>query len=459
MIKRNGKRIPLVLIFAFVALGSALESLEAQQSWSDEDSQQVIIRNTVKWISEHLVPYHFSQTYELSDGLVSHGHAPENAMALRCFDVPPSNAVYLYTSQYGRAHLYDTGLAIILLSLDGEYEKARNLLLALQHLQNSDGSIGFSWNTVNDNFYNRSYIRTGALAWAGYAAVIFQRESGWNTLQQFTEKIAHYILSLQVVDRSDKRYGLVKGGRGRWLPDGRTLIRDELQEWCATEHNIDAFFFLHELGQLTKNREYINAANLIRQGMLGVLWNDEKGRFNVAVDAKELNPDLALDSCSWGSMFLTALGEREKAQRCLDFVEEHFSSRANDITGYKAYAGNYMDHPVSDWTRLEMVWSEGSLGVAMAYLKLGNRQKCDEIVNQILKMRDEHCGIKYSIYSNDLPISNEAVKSVDGKPRTDKIEDFVRKPTASGTIWLGLVAFERIHPEQQKFWSSSAPDE
>ncbi len=430
----------------------------SKQDLASDGNGNTIVKHSVNWILEHLVPYQFTKTYESEDYVYDHGPINENAIALRCFDVPASNSVYLYTSQYGRAHLYDTSLAIILLSLDGRYNEARNLLITLQHLQNSDGSIGFSWNSSIDNFYNRSYIRAGALSWTGYAAVVFQRESGKKEFQHFAEKIAAYIISLQITDENDIRYGLIRGGSGRWLPDGKTLIIAERQEWCATEHCTDSFFFLQELGYLTGKKEYTDAANKLKHGILASLWNENEGRFNAAIDSYKVNSELVLDSCSWGSIFLTAIGEREKAQLCLDFVEENFPSVVGDVKGYKAYSGNYSDHPIADWGKIEMVWSEGSLGVAMAYLKLGNYLKANEIVNQMLKMKDKNGGIKYSIYDDEILVPSESIKAVDGKPRTDKIEDFIREASASGTIWLGLVEYEMANLGQQKFWSGYASE-
>jgi hypothetical protein len=89
-----------------------------------------------------------------------------------------------------------------------------------------------------------------------------------------------------------------------------------------------------------------------------------------------------------------------------------------------------------DWSQVDMVWSEGSLGVAMAHLKLGHAllergdpqgeasiQKANDILAEMeeLQMADLGGGLLYAI-------SDQSVAA-----------DFPEAPSAAGTTWLLMV--------------------
>ena len=406
------------------------------------DASAERLARALRWMDGHRMAYRMSRRYETGDADTFVKYPPRGAEAVYSFDLPMSHTHYPYLRRYKRAYLYDNALAVILWSLAGEFEKAKGLLTTMEDLQNPDGSTGFSWNCWGDGFYNRHYKRTGAIAWAGYAAVTYERLSGDDRFRKFTEKTAGYVLSQQVTDPEDPRFGFFKGGHGFWSEDYRKLA-DRPAEFCCVEHQIDSYFFLRDCHTLTGKGRYRQAALLLRRRMMDVLWDDCAGHFHVAVDAKGVNRDLALDASSWGAIFLCAIGEAGKARRALAFVERTFKSSANDIKGFKAYAGQYRDHPAHDWDRLSMVWSEGSLGVALAQLKVGDRRACGAIVSAIGTMQQATGGVCYTAYADDLALPAEAVKAVDGRPPTDALDEFLRCPSVAGTAWLGIVEVSR----------------
>jgi hypothetical protein len=155
--------------------------------------------------------------------------------------------------------------------------------------------------------------------------------------------IGDYLLNEQVLDSCDPRYGLFTGGFGRWFnQDGNGLFFEDKIEWIAAEHNIDIYFFLRDLGQITGESRYTEAADLLKANLVKKLWNETKGRLDQGIG----NPSYALDAASWGAIYLTAIGDLDKAKSSLD----------------------YADHANMNTITTNPVWSEGSLGVAIAYL-------------------------------------------------------------------------------------------
>lgn len=82
----------------------------------------------------------------------------------------------------------------------------------------------------------------------------------------FAKKVARHLLSPQVSDAGDPRYGLVTGGMGSYElkagEDGTvaSVYSDEELGWVSTEHNIDAYFLFRDLGILTGEETYTRPA-------------------------------------------------------------------------------------------------------------------------------------------------------------------------------------------------------
>ena len=442
------------IVFAAVAAFAFLGYAGRSQAVAADDRG---LPGVKKWVDSHIIPYRISIRYETGRSDLTRGRPPAGALALYSFDLPRSHTAWSALGRYRRCMLYDTSLAVIFCSLTGRHRQAEGLLLTMEHLQSKDGSIGFGWNSDGDGFYNVSYRRCGAIAWAGYAAVLHAQISGKKRFHKFAESVARYILSQQVPDTpgsKDPRRGLVKGGSGMWAPDYSRFWKDKPMIWACAEHNIDSFFFLDALGRLSGNKSYSQAAETIRRRMLAALWCQSEGRFYAGIGADgKLDSDHALDASSWGSVFLSAVEEKDKARRALAYVEKTYRSAACGVSGYKAYAGHYANHPLTDWkSKKLMVWSEGSLGVALAYLRSGQTERCSIIEREIITgMQVSGGGVRYTVYGDDLPVGAKAITLVNGKKPTDPLSDFVRHPSAAGTLWLGLVQWSR-EKKSNVFW-------
>lgn len=361
-----------------------------------------------------------------------------------------------FSGRWGRGFLYDQAVGAIAWLMKGEIAKAQRLLDYLSSYQNlnssvpgaADGSFGFSFNSVGcsayapdnrDSFYDLNYLRSGAISWAGYAFVMHQRVTSDTRYLTTARQTADYLLTQQVTQTSDLRFGLLRGGYGAYDTTDWTFIPGDI-EWVSTEHNVDAYFFLRDLGILTGDSRYSLAAQQIRDGLIARLWNDGKGRFDRGLDPSG-QPDAvdALDTASWGAILLLAIGEEEKAQRSLDFASRTYYNSADGLWGYKPYAG---DADGFDWDGVDLVWSEGSLGMAMAYLKLdgpANHNQARGIISKMaeLQNRDPHGGLLYAAYVGT------------------EITDFARAPSVGGTGWFIMVLRALSDPAaRDAFWGA-----
>jgi beta propeller repeat protein len=369
-----------------------------------------------------------------------------------CYYGTPDQKRFL--GRFGRGFTYDQALTLIAHTMLSQQAKAEELGRYVSNFQNGGqlsttipGSFGFSFNGQGfwgekDNFYDMNYLRGGANGWLGYGYLFYSRRYGDMQFVEVMNRIGDYILGQQILDPSDSRYGLFKGGYGRWFEN---LFFDQDITWVSTEHNIDIYFFLRDLGQLTGDGRYSDAATLQKKNM-DKLWDNEKGRLNQGVN----DPADALDAASWGAMYWIAVGDLDKAMRSLQYADDAYRNTvtvSNTVTanpkitlwGYKPYTGTVDEF---DWSGVDLVWSEGSLGVAMANLKLGHAlldrcdpqghvyiQKAKDIVTEMEKLQalDPEGGLFYAVYP-DYPAFPGGV-----------ITDFARAPSAAGTNWLLMV--------------------
>jgi hypothetical protein len=132
----------------------------------------------------------------------------------------------------------------------------------------------------------------------------------------------------------------------------------------------------------------------------------------------------ALDCAALGALFLLARGERAKAARALATAERHYRSKSGAATGYRPYADRpiyedsavgrffFPDDPRRQWRELPLVWSEGSLQVALAYVRLGRASRARQIALGMRPLLEESGGLRYA--SMDLPFEMTDAASVAG---------------------------------------------
>lgn len=379
-----------------------------------------------------------------------------------CYYGTPDQKRYL--GRFGRGFTYDQALALIARTMLSQTAEAQLLARYVASFQNSGqltstapGSFGFSFNGQGhwgekDSYYDMDYLRTGANAWLGYGLLFYTRQTSDTQFMNVVTRTADYLLGLQVTNPiTDPRFGLFLGGYGSWA--GSEFI-DQNIGWASTEHNIDTYFFLRDLGEFTGNSRYTTAASLLKANM-PKLWDAAKGRLNQGMSITgALDTGDALDTASWGAMYWLAVGNFVSATQSLEYADHAYhtivtASPTLSIEGYKPYSGTVDG---VDWAEARGVWSEGSIGVAMAHLKLGNL-----LLSRCAPHGGEHIQKAHAIVAE-----MESLQQLDPlggllymlPPAGRVITGFPEAPSAAGTTWL-LMMQRALQDGAQRdaFWS------
>jgi hypothetical protein len=418
------------------------------------DSAVVEARDrAIGWLKEQMVPNEIVPDPD-----------PERRRLVLSYRVSRDHPAHPYI--YSRSFAYDNALAVIALTMAGDYEEAELILSALRRVMRDDGSFWFTYNTVNnwpgEYDHEGAIIRSGANAWIGYAATYYltarlRRDPYFLEdllaveVLDMAKRIAAWLLARQIDDELDLRNGLVTGGRSIYEltlsdTDGAPVerYRDEEIAWVSMEHNIDAYYFLRDLGRITEEGPYAEAAMRIKRG-LRTFWLTDRGQFMRGIKGDQvLDTALPLDGASWASMFLFSIGERSRAERCLQTAEQYFRTRSGAPQGYRPYykepvfeeetvnAHYYPHDPRTRWKDLDIVWGEGSLGVAAAYIKSGKPRKALEIIEDMLLLRVGD-GLRYA--TEEIPYQ------------------FSRDPSVASTAWFVIAVEMLMNPDtNNSFW-------
>lgn len=389
---------------------------------------------------------------------------------------PKSQNDRSYKYIFSRAAIYDNALALIALSMAGKYDEAESLIEVFQRLVEDDGRLWFSYNTHDDwpSKWNISEatVRNGASAWVGYAITFylrlraledpdsFKRRKDFQNYLALAEKLTVTILKDQVkakpLGKQDPRTGAVTGGWGSfdmvWNRDEdrvAEVYKNVPIEWASVEHNIDFYYLLKNLTYLTKDKAKKKGYQVALSATEGAIlrsWNKREGQFNRGLRKDNIDRALALDCASWGLMFANSIGHKGKVKALLQAMKNfEIEDPIARVRGYRPYFKGlvydepainqvfYPHHPTKNWSEIPMVWSEGSLGVAMALLKAGKRSEAKKVIQQILKMQTKSGGVRY------------ATKEV--------LFQFSTSPSMAGTAWLVMVLYAMDNPHLlDLFW-------
>ncbi|MEE9235807.1 MAG: hypothetical protein V3U28_10255 [Candidatus Acidoferrales bacterium] len=405
--------------------------LSGQQTGSPKNSWREWSAANRVWLQEQVAP----------NRRVPNPH-PTRRRLLLSYDVSPEEFPYSFT----RSATYDNALAALAFFITGETDAAAFTLHAMARLIRPNGGLWFSYNTGNtwpdEGYHESAIVRAGAVAWVGYAFTFYLAHSppcaaddrGCARERDFflrtAVRLANHLSSLQVVDTTDPRYGLLRLGYAtielEYQRESRQVAEVYLEEpalGISAENNISAWFFLRQLAELTEEPLWSEAADRIRYGLLRGAWNDDMGQFNRGFHSwGEPDPVKALDCASWGVAFLLAAGETEKAGKALEAVERYYRSRDGDAVGYRPYSDHpifkteevgrhfFPDDPRKQWRDLPLVWSEGTLGVALAYLRMGQTQRARQVVEKLRSLQVEASGMRYA--SRNVPYQMAEAPSV-----------------------------------------------
>jgi hypothetical protein len=435
-------------MFFFAVQGLAAQSLELPQDINTAEEE------AISWLADRIVP-----NQDIPDPTAL------RRRLIQSYVIDPQNPAYPWI--YHRSYIYDDALAVITFTILEDYQKAELILSALYRNLQPDGAMFFAYNTRNDwpymDYPQGGQIRSGALAWVGYAAVFYleQRleEDPWfleddllaKDILDLAQKIGNYLLNRQIQDPADGRFGMVTGGYG----SHQLGLEDEtIQEefipveitWVSMEHNVDIYFLFRDLGLLTGEEKWTQAAERLAQGLMS-LWNPRAKQFNRGYRPETgLDGSLPLDGASWGFLFLHARGDMRKQRRSLQNIDEVFLSTGDQFRGYRPYGNEpvyeqsrinawyFPSNPQTQWTDLDFVWTEGSLGVAAAYARGAMEEQAIEILRDTIPLIYQG-GVRYASNVVDYQFGND--------------------PSVASTTWFILVAeILKGNPHAQDFWGN-----
>lgn len=381
---------------------------------------------------------------------------PEDAFLGSLLVPGPAPETLLVKSYADRPSIstYDVGLETLWLLERGRRDEAGRLLAGVAALQYADGSVPFSFELPAPK-PEVAYVRSGAIAWVGYAAARYLNDAPDGPHREAIAAMAHrlaaYLLEHRVTTEGDRREGLITGGAGRYRYDvteagiQETLVPGALS-WVSAEHNIDAYFFLRQLGRATENARYQAAAEQLARAVVERMWDEPAGQFFQGLDRKP-DPTPALDCASWGALFLLAIGDRQRAERAYLVAERTYAVTAPErqVAGHRPYvkrpliesralADYYSDRlPVRAWDDFPAVWPEGSAGVALAAWRLGYMKRAREILGEMDKLRQPEGGLP--CLTREIPM------------------EFTSAPALAGTVWVSLVRAEMASgPSRAMIW-------
>ena len=368
------------------------------------------------------------------------------------------------TPVHKKSFVYDAALGAIALAIAEDWSTAATILQALARVQRDDGSFWFAYNVENtwpeENDHDMGIVRAGATAWAGYGFAFYlehvpatNEPRAMRARERFlaaARRAGDYLLTLRS-QAEDGRRGLIQGGRGivRLVATKTGQVEETYEDrpiqWISTEHNISSYFFLQSLSRLTGDPRYRDASHTIAAALIRELWQEDLGQFAQGfLETGSLDRAMALDCASWGALFLLAAGEPEKAARAVESAHRRYRNVDGGIAGHRPYAGTPVyddpdvqrlllpDAPEARWDDLTYVWSEGSLGLALASLRLNQVEQAQAIVDEMRRL-DVDGGIRYG--TRELPYQ------------------FSESPSIGGTAWWLIVDSAIRHGLGRLLWA------
>lgn len=313
-----------------------------------------------------------------------------------------------------RAYSYDQALLLLWATWTEQHSLANGLARTLSALQRPDGSWDF-WFDLEaplSAHEGSGYVRNGATAWAVHA--LAYHAASLRRTSEAAERGADFL----VAARAD---GLVQAGSGVWRSDGSGLDTERQLAVAVTEHQLDAWMALTSVGRT-------GLADELRESVIGQLWLEPDGYLAVARGAAGVERERALDAAGgWGALWLAAAGHEDLARRSLGYVLDHFTvPQRVGVWGQRPYLDR-----VDDWPGPQadpVIFTEGSLGVGMAALRLGRPEVADRALTMARQLA---CPGPRAPLTAGVPGANRNVGA------------FSTTPSVASTVWFLLLERER----------------
>jgi len=262
---------------------------------------------------------------------------------IKSYSGPTDHQDHKSLVRYGRVVPYDQAISIYADLVEGDYGTARRKVEALFKIMEYEsasglqGVIRFGYNTTDDLFES-PLAPLGNTSWAlksifAYVDITGDRSVLTGNKGAVLNKAMQFILSQQVMDQNDPRYGLFRAGTKTERRGGVTV--ETQNEFVVFEHLADMHDLLNLAYRVTGNPVFKERRILLDNQTLKTLLVDQ-GDTQGAYFRPNINPDgtfgkgIAIDDLTWaGSMVLTMehvpLERRmELARRLITHVRNNF---------------------------------------------------------------------------------------------------------------------------------------
>lgn len=312
-----------------------------------------------------------------------------------------SNALGAYGYMLNsRTWAYDVGLALLVFTTSGDYDLCKEMLDRMAYEQNDDGSFNFSYDIYIGQLFD-GYVRLGAIGWLLWGACYYTLESGDRSYMKMIQKCGDWMISRQITDARDPRYGLMTGGYGAYNMEDYSYSPDEI-EWCSVEHQCSGLQALEGCALVLANQKYKEAAELVRDQLYLKCYDKDNRRFVQGIN-KSVDGAWALDCTTWAGMLAFSIVNNDASFSCLDTAKEVYLtsgksivrstekdyyntaySGAGTFSGFKPYSDKTPDYAGAP----DLVWSEGTLGYAALALVLGKVDEARQYVDECIRLQN-----------------------------------------------------------------------
>ena len=313
-----------------------------------------------------------------------------------------SNALGAYGYMLNsRTWAYDVGLALLVFTTSGDYDICVEMLKRMKYEQNDDGSFNFSYDIYIGQLFD-GYVRTGAMGWLVWGACYYTLESGDRRFINMIKKAGDWLVSKQVTDTDDPRYGLMTGGYGSYDMEDYSYSDEEI-EWCSVEHQCSALQALEGCSLVLKSKKYKEAAELVRDRLFLKCYDRENGRFYQGINGGKPDGAWALDCTTWAGTLIFSVVNSDTAKECLKTAKEVYLTKGKEIvqstkkdyyntaySGDETYSGfkPYSDRTADYKGAPDIVWTEGTLGYALLAYVLGEMDEAEKYVAECIKLQN-----------------------------------------------------------------------
>lgn len=345
-------------------------------------------------------------------------------------EAEPARLVRSYLDM-DQLYTYDQALAVIAFSHAGEREAAESVLRAMRTVQHESGAWYFSYDFDGTSIYpmEKGDRRvSGAIAWMAMALAHHRAVFGSSEFEDMALATLDYLDALRIELEID-------GTTHRPVPFGPsdldTTVWDETAV-VAVEHNLDAYAAFRDHAVLTGDSAWQERADELR-AFLEACWRGDHFVPGWTAGVGPNEEELYLDTQTWGVLALGSEGSAGEdyaagLQRDCDLFQEgagYIDYRAAGVSGFFDWVNGVSLEPAH-----RFVWTEGTLGMALALDEAGDAGVCEGVSSESLRASMN------TLLDGDggLPYATQTANT-----------DFTTSSSIAGTAWL-YFAQEGVNP-------------